>query len=70
MKNMGTVDRIVRIVVALIIALLYYLNLISGTVAIILLIAAGIFVITSIVSTCPLYLPFGISTCKLKEEEK
>ncbi len=67
MKNMGTIDRIVRVILALAIGLLYFLNLISGTLAIVLLIAAGIFLLTSLVSTCPLYLPFGIKTCKVKD---
>lgn len=62
--NMGTVDKAVRILVAVIIAILYFTNQISGTAAIILLILAGIFIITSFISFCPLYLPFGISTRK------
>lgn len=62
--NMGTADKVIRILVAIIIAGLYYANLISGTIAVILLILAGIFIITSFISFCPLYLPFGISTRK------
>jgi hypothetical protein len=65
-KNMGTVDKAVRILAAVIIAGLYFANIISGTVAIILLILAGIFILTSFMSFCPLYLPFGISTRKKK----
>ena len=61
---MGTVDKVVRILAAVIIAGLYFANIISGTVAIILLILAGIFILTSFMSFCPLYLPFGISTRK------
>lgn len=61
-KNMGLADRIIRIVIAAVIVTLFYLNLISGTLAIVLLVFAGIFVLTSIVGTCPLYLPFGFST--------
>jgi len=63
-KNMGTIDKVVRILVAIVIAGLYFANLISGTIAIILLILAGIFILTSFISFCPLYLPFGISTRK------
>jgi len=63
---MGTVDKVVRILAAVIIAGLYFANIISGTVAIILLILAGIFILTSFMSFCPLYLPFGISTRKKK----
>jgi len=68
MKNMGSIDRIVRVIVALIIVILYFTNVISGTAAIILLIAGGIFLLTSLISTCPLYLPFGINTSKDKEK--
>jgi len=63
-KNMGTIDKVVRILVAIVIAGLYFANIISGTVAIILLILAGIFILTSFMSFCPLYLPFGLSTRK------
>jgi hypothetical protein len=63
-KNMGTIDKVVRILVAIVIAGLYFANMISGTVAIVLLIFAGIFILTSFMSFCPLYLPFGISTRK------
>jgi hypothetical protein len=67
-KNMGTVDKVVRILAAVIIAGLYFANIISGTVAIILLILAGIFILTSFMSFCPLYLPFRISTRKKKPQ--
>ncbi len=66
-KNMGRVDSIVRILIAVVIAGLYFANLISGTAAVILLILAGIFVLTGFVGVCPLYLPFGFST---RKEEK
>jgi len=61
-KNMGTVDRVLRIIVALAIIVLFYLNIISGTLAIILLVFSAVFILTGFVSFCPLYLPFGIST--------
>ncbi len=61
-KNMGTADKVVRILAAIVIAGMYLGHLISGTLAIILLILAGIFIFTSFISFCPLYLPFGIST--------
>ena len=63
-KNMGTVDRIVRVVVAALIAILYFTNVISGALAIILGILALVFVATSAISFCPLYVPFKISTRK------
>lgn len=63
-KNMGTVDRVIRILVAVGILILYFANVIPGTLGIVLLILAGIFVVTSILGFCPLYLPFGLSTGK------
>jgi hypothetical protein len=60
--NMGSTDKIIRILAAVLIAVLYFTNLISGTLAIILLAFAGVFILTSFISFCPLYLPFGIST--------
>ncbi len=65
-KNMGTIDKTIRILIAVIITILYFTNTISGVTAIILLILAGIFIITSFISFCPLYLPFGLSTRKEK----
>ncbi len=66
-KNMGSIDKVVRIVVALLIGIAYKANYISGTAAIVMLSLAGIFILTSFISFCPLYLPFGISTCKKKD---
>ena len=65
-KNMGSVDRVIRIIIALVIIILFFTKAISGTLAVVLLILAGVFVITSILSFCPLYLPFGINTGKEK----
>lgn len=61
---MGTLDRAIRIVLAIAVGVLYYFGYISGTVAIVLGIIAIAFLLTGIVSFCPLYLPFGISTRK------
>lgn len=63
-SNMGTIDKAIRILAAVVIGVLYYTNVISGTVAVILLALAGIFILTSFVGFCPLYWPFGISTRK------
>ena len=63
-KNMGKTDRVLRILLAVVIAVLYFTDSISGTAAIILLILAGIFILTSFVGFCPLYAPFRISTRK------
>lgn len=65
-KNMGTTDRIIRILLAITIIALYYTSVISGTLAIVLLVVSGIFILTSFVRFCPLYLPFGISTARKK----
>ena len=59
---MGNLDRILRLVVAAVIAILYFTNTISGTVAIVLGVLAIIFALTGTISFCPLYLPFGLST--------
>lgn len=66
MKNMGKADKIIRVIIALFIGALYFAGVISGTLAILLLIVAGIFILTSLVSVCPLYLPFGIKTFRSK----
>jgi hypothetical protein len=63
-QNMGTIDKVIRILVAVVIAVLFFTHVISGTLAIVLLIVAGIFIVTSFLSFCPLYLPFGLSTRK------
>jgi hypothetical protein len=61
-KNMGTIDKVIRILVAVVVLILYFTNVITGTLAIILLVLSGIFIVTSILSFCPLYLPFGLNT--------
>ena len=62
--NMGTADKVIRILVAIVIAALFFTNVITGTLGIVLLIFAAIFILTSLFSFCPLYLPFGINTNK------
>jgi len=63
-QNMGLLDRVIRIVLAAVVAVLYLTKQLSGTVAIVLGIIAIIFVLTGLIGLCPLYLPFGISTKK------
>ena len=63
-KNMGIIDRVIRVILAVVVAVLFFTNLISGTAAIILGILAIIFVITSLIGFCPLYVPLKISTNK------
>ena len=67
-KNMGNLDRIVRIVFALSMAIFYFSNIITGVLGIVLLIVAGVFVITSLVSFCPLYTLIGFNSCKSKKK--
>ena len=62
--NMGIIDRVVRIVIALVFIGLYFIGVISGTLAIVLLVLAGVFILTSLVGFCPLYWPLGIHTGK------
>jgi len=66
-KNIGSIDKVIRILVAVVVAVLYYTNVVSGTLGIVLLVLAGVFVLTSLISFCPLYLPFGINTGAKKE---
>jgi hypothetical protein len=63
-KNMGTIDKVIRILVAVVVVVLYFTHVISGTLAIILLALSAIFIVTSFLSFCPLYLPLGLSTRK------
>ncbi len=65
-KNMGDVDRVVRILIAILIAVLYFTNVISGALGIVLFVFAGVFVLTSFIGFCPLYTLVGIKTCKRK----
>ena len=62
--NIGTADRIIRAVLAIILAVLYFSGTVTGTLGIILLVLAGVFLLTSLISFCPLYAPFKISTRK------
>lgn len=62
--NMGTADKVIRILVAILIGVLFLMEQITGTGAIILMAVAVIFVATSFMSFCPMYLPFGISNKK------
>lgn len=68
--NMGMADRIVRVLIAALVAVLFFTGTIEGTLGIVLLVVAGIFVLTSLISFCPLYAPFGIKTCKTDTANK
>jgi len=65
--NMGTTDKIIRIALAVLVAILYFTNVITGTLGIVLLVFAGVFVLTSLIGFCPLYPLVGMNTSKKKE---
>lgn len=67
-KNMSSADRIIRLIIAAIMVVLYFTHVVTGTVGVILLVLAAVFTLTSIISFCPLYTIFGISTCPVKKE--
>ena len=63
-KNMGSTDRSIRIVIALILVVLYFMETITGTLGYIGLAVAAIFLLTSLINFCPLYTLLGVNTCK------
>lgn len=69
-KNMGTIDRAVRVLLAVLFIALYAAGVTTGTVGLVLVALAVIFLLTSFVSFCPLYLPFGLSTLRKKSASK
>lgn len=62
---MSNADRLIRVIIAAVVAYLYFSGIIGSTLGIVLMVLAGVFVLTSIISFCPLYRLFGISTCKV-----
>jgi hypothetical protein len=67
-KNMGNLDKTLRILLAVVFAVLYFTNTVTGTIGLLLVVLAGVFVVTSLVSFCPLYTIFGINTCSVKSK--
>jgi hypothetical protein len=63
-SNVGTIDKIIRIAMAVLIAILYFTGVIPGTLGIVLLVLAGVFVLTSLISFCPIWAVFGVNTTK------
>ena len=63
-KNMGGADRMIRIIIAIVVGVLYYMGTISGTLGTVLLVAAAVFLLTSFINFCPLYTVLGINTGK------
>ncbi len=66
--NMGTADRIIRVILAAVFAYLYFSGTVTGTLGLILVILGGVFVLTSLVSFCPLYALVGLNTCPDKKQ--
>lgn len=66
-KNIGTIDKTVRILLALLFVILFFSKIVTGVLGVILLVFAGIFLLTSFISNCPLYTPLGIKTIKTEK---
>ena len=64
--NMGSLDKAIRIIIAITFAMLYITKTVEGTAGIVLLVVGGIFLLTSIISFCPLYSILGLNTCSKK----
>lgn len=67
-KNMGNSDKLIRILIAVVIAVLYYTKVIDGTVAIILMAIGIVLLLTSLLNFCPLYTLLGVNTCKVSKK--
>lgn len=68
-KNMGSTDKVIRLLIAVALVALYFTGTVTGTLGIIGLVVAAVFTLTSMVSFCPLYSLFGIKTCKLNPSQ-
>ena len=66
-SNMGSADKAIRIVLAIVFAGLYITKLVEGTIGLALLVIGGVFLLTSVISFCPLYTLFGMNTCEKKK---
>ncbi len=65
-KNMGSTDKIIRVLLAVVFAALYFTGTVGGTLGIVLLVLGGVFLATSLISFCPLYTILGMNTCPKK----
>jgi hypothetical protein len=68
-KNIGVADRVIRIIIALIIGILYFTNTITGTLGTVLLIIGAFLLITALINFCGLYALFGFTTCPMKKAD-
>jgi hypothetical protein len=66
-KNMGMIDKIVRVIVAITFTVLYFMGILDGTLGIILIVLSVVFLLTSMIGFCPLYTIFGMNTCKVNK---
>jgi hypothetical protein len=66
-KNMGSADRVIRVLLAAVFAVLYFTGTVTGTLGLVLVILGAVFLLTSLVSFCPLYTLVGLSTCPTKK---
>lgn len=66
-KNVGNADRIIRVILAAVFAVLYFTGILPGTVGLVLVALGGIFVLTSLISFCPIYAIVGLNTCPAKK---
>jgi Protein of unknown function (DUF2892). len=69
-KNMGVVDKVARLIVAVVIVILYLSKVLTGAIGIVLLVLAAVFVVTSLVGNCPMYSVFKIDTCSSKKKKE
>ena len=67
-NNMGSLDRSIRVLAAIAIAILYFSGTITGTLGVVLLVIAGVFLLTSLIGFCPLYTVLGMNTCSRKSQ--
>ena len=67
-KNMGSIDKIIRLFIKAVISILFLRHSISGTLGIILLVVSGVFLLTSLISFCPLYTFIGLNTCSTEKK--
>lgn len=68
-QNMGNIDKVIRLIIAVILASLYFTGVATGTLGIALIVVAGVLLITTITGFCGLYTILGINTCKVKRQE-
>lgn len=67
-KNMGSTDKIIRFILAALFLGLFFTNTVTGTAGVVLVVLAAVFVLTSLVSFCPLYSIVGLSTCPVESK--